>query len=213
MKSQFFVPKNDLFPFLSSSSFFKFKQFEQFGSTGDALPPLHLSRRLVLPIMFCVFCPTMAAKTRPLRSMSSMNFTRRQFDLAEEGGRMNETRDFSHVWRTRPLPTSSSFLSLLRAAPPPPSHIIHPLPQPQPAALRICHANNEALNHVASRLDVDRLRRTDGQAKCNGGGGGCRCFGRQAGRQASRSDQQSGPPPKGIFLGSKQSERTRTDGE
>ena len=126
---------------------------------------------------------------------------------------MNETRDFSHVWRTRPLPTSSSFLSLLRAAPPPPSHIIHPLPQPQPAALRICHANNEALNHVASRLDVDRLRRTDGQAKCNGGGGGCRCFGRQAGRQASRSDQQSGPPPKGIFLGSKQSERTRTDGE
>ena len=87
MKSQFFVPKNDLFPFPSSSSFFKFKQFEQFGSTGDALPPLHLSRRLVLPIMFCVFCPTMAAKTRPLRSMSSMNFTRRQFDLAEEGGR------------------------------------------------------------------------------------------------------------------------------
>ena len=84
------------------------------------------------------------------------------------------------MWRTRPLaaflPTSSSVLSFAAASPQSPSHIIHPLPPPppppddgRPAALRICHANNEALNHVASRLD--RLRgtdgRTDGQAKCN----------------------------------------------
>ena len=126
---------------------------------------------------------------------------------------MNETRDFSHVWRTRPLPTSSSFLSQPRARRHRRLHIssIHCLPQPQPAALRICHANNEALNHVASRLDVDRLRRTDGrtdrQSVTAAEAAAGASAGRQAGRQASRSDQQSGPPPKGIFLGSKQSER------
>ena len=70
------------------------------------------------------------------------------------------------------LPTSSSVLSFAAAPPQSPSHIIHPLPPPPPPpppppdgrtadALRICHANNEALNHVASRLD--RLRGTDGR--------------------------------------------------
>ena len=145
----------------------------------------------------------------------------------QAGVRRNGARDFSRVWRTRPLsafqPHRPSFLSQL-----PRRNRLHissihcrrrrrrrHRTDGRPAdALRICHANNEALNHVASRLD--RLRgtdgRTDGQAKCNA---------TAAGRAvASRSDQESGPLPKGIFQGSKQSERgdgwtyrRTTDGE
>ena len=125
------------------------------------------------------------------------------------------------MWRTRPLsaflPTSSSVLSFAAASPQSPSHIIHPLPPPPPPppdgrsadALRICHANNEALNHVASRLD--RLRgtdgRTDGQAKCNATAAGQwrhavtrraalfqRAFSREASRASGGTDGRTDGP-------------------
>ena len=91
----------------------------------------------------------------------------------QAGVRRNGARDFSRVWRTRPLsafqPHRPSFLSQLPRRNRLHISSIHCLRRRRrhrtdgrPAdALRICHANNEALNHVASRLD--RLRGTDGR--------------------------------------------------
>ena len=112
------------------------------------------------------------------------------------GEEEEESEDFSHAWRTRTFPASLS-----SPPPPPPSHIIRRRrgsSSRSQAALDICHANNEALNHVASRLD----------GRSGGGGGG----GKRHAVTSPPSFLPSFLPSKGHFSWEASRASGRTDG-